>query len=186
MNYKARESLWVTLAHCLKIIDRSLIAYVQGLGKIDVTLARAENKYKKYFTKYPDVRFADNIKKWVKNRINKNDNIILAQLWVLGCYEVIRTIEQYLREHKNSNFNKSEILFRETKHFYERIRMPLAKLEPAKRSKGKDFNIAMPGYSTSASMVWKINNEEFIAREDLAYSFIDCLKILKEETKNRS
>jgi hypothetical protein len=181
MNFQERKPLWINLAHSLKMIDITLVRYVQGLGKLDGKLAIDEERFKKYFTENPDVQKVDNVQEWAEMRTNKSDQIILSQLWVLGCYEAIRTIDQFLRETKVDNFLNSSEMFKNAKHFYERVRIPLAKLEPSKVSKGKDNNIAIPGYSESASMIWKINNEEYIAREDLANVFIESLKTLAEE-----
>jgi hypothetical protein len=183
LTYAVRKNDWVNFALSLKIIDNSLIAFVQGLGRLDESLGRSEDEIKTYFINNPNVQDAPLVKEWASMRMKRNDAVILAQLWVLGCYEATRTIDQFLNSQKPILYLKSAESFKKTKHFHERIRVPLAKLEPAKRWKETDYKIAIPGFSESASMIWKISKDESIARDDLANSFIGSLAILFEETK---
>lgn len=63
-----------------------------------------------------------------------------AFFWALGSYEIVRTLDQRCRiAHRDSKLSNH---FTTLKHQLERIRMPLAKLEPAKRYKSTDYEFS--------------------------------------------
>ena len=63
----------------------------------------------------------------------------LSYLWVLGVYEIVRSIDEQIKKQgiiKDDNVKK-EIF--DTKISFERIRIPLAKYQPARRYKDTDW-----------------------------------------------
>lgn len=56
---------------------------------------------------------------------------IKAHLWLLGAYELVRVLSQRLRERPELASDESIEKVNEAKRAFERVRIPLAKLEPA-------------------------------------------------------
>ena len=65
---------------------------------------------------------------------------IKAHLWVLGAYELVRMISQRVREDQSLTTDAAIEIIHNTKKEFERVRIPLAKLEAGKRNKKSDFN----------------------------------------------
>lgn len=130
------------------------------------------------------------------------DHVIASQLWVLGAYELIRIVveklkekekfdkaihEKSLKEIKKRNkrqgqkkiesnvFNQDPLLLRAKVLLrdFERLRMPMAKLQPAKEFKA-DNPIARPGLS-GGGVGWTTGAEMFVTRTELADKMIMVL-----------
>ncbi|WP_461641109.1 hypothetical protein [Labilibaculum euxinus] len=127
-----------------------------------------------------------------KNLINSplgNDLIVYdivnikSYLWVLGVYEFFRMADQKIRENPEiANSNASEIINNVKKEF-ARIRVPLAKLEPAHKYKNVDYSVPRLGASDE-QLGWQINDNEIIYYRylsDLALSALNQLRISNYE-----
>lgn len=92
---------------------------------------------------------------------------IKAHLWVLGAYELVRMISQRLRE--NEEFAQPESIEKviETKNLFERIRIPMAKMEASKRHAKTDFEIAYAGIGPKG-LGWKVAPNMVIYQEELS------------------
>lgn len=89
---------------------------------------------------------------------------VYSALWVLGAYELVRVIEKRLNP---NNQNPPFPAARELKRHFERVRMPLAKQEKAKRaSEPGDSGVALPQLS-GRGCEWLLG-EETISRRELA------------------
>ena len=79
-----------------------------------------------------------------------------AFFWALGAYEIIRTLDQRCRsKHAGTAL---EAHFRDTKHFLERVRVPLAKLEPSRRHGVSDFSYARAVLARGKGYAWGVSN----------------------------
>lgn len=92
---------------------------------------------------------------------------IKAHLWVLGAYELVRMISQRLRENEALARPESIAKVVETKKLFERVRIPMAKLEPSKRHKETDFEVAYAGVGAKG-LGWKVSPDTIIYQEELS------------------
>ena len=62
------------------------------------------------------------------------------------------------------------------KYEFERIRIPLAKMEPARRHADTDSKIAYPALNSNFGISWRVSEEKYVVRRELS----DNLLILIE------
>ena len=163
---RPRYNRWKRASLALLQIEPFLTQTLQQLGKIDASL------YAK------DIRFRE-----IRTRNDAGpgewDDLVesttLAYLWVLGTYEIIRTLDQRFRElglHARGNFLGSSTV----KHSFERVRIPLAKLEPAKRYKSTDTGFAYPTLNASHGLGWKVSEDVVISRGELSTQLLEFIE----------
>lgn len=168
---------WSSLAHVLSKINVLLTPYVQGLGRIHKNLTDKEIVFVNYMANNPMLT-VDNCKEFGQVQLERSDNTILAQLWVMGCYEVIRALEQHFREDSALNSTPAATVLFKAKKLFEKVRIPLAKFEKPNSSKEDDFSVALPGYTPSEGTTWLISNGKAIGRKYLAQTFISALQAI--------
>jgi hypothetical protein len=96
-----------------------------------------------------------------------NDILTYSYLWVLGAYEIVRTLAQ---ETKSPPIVAA-------KESFERIRVPLAKLEASRKHRHIDFNFPLPTIAPTVSGIgWSINQGQVILRSSLSYEMLSALK----------
>jgi hypothetical protein len=82
------------------------------------------------------------------------------------------------RCHKDLLFDENtRTAVKGVKRQFERVRMPLAKMEVAKRTPG-DFAIAFPSFSYSHGISWHVNDSTQISRQELSDAVLDLLEDL--------
>lgn len=153
-----RLQRWVRASHALASIEPFMVLTVQGLGKIDAELFHRDQQYREF-------KIENNTT--VEEGIDLTGPIILSYLWVLGAYEVIRTVNQRFKaigELSAPNYIRSQ----ELKKLFERIRIPLAKLEPSNRHKKTDSSIAYPALTPAHGIAWQISENHIISRGELS------------------
>lgn len=106
---------------------------------------------------------------------------IQAHLWLLGAYEFVRMLNQRLRDRPEYASDESIAKVIETKKLFERVRMPLAKLEAAKRFSETDYEIAYAGIG-ERGLGWKVADAVVIYQEDLSNALFDMLCHLRPRT----
>ena len=112
-----------------------MVEVVQGLRRLDTALTEADKIFLSDFEKN---------KTSLEESLKLSERITLSYLWVLGAYELVRTICQRIKE-KGMVFPKDLANdFISIKVEFERLRIPLAKMEPARRHKDTDSHIAHP------------------------------------------
>lgn len=102
---------------------------------------------------------------------------ILAHLWVLGAYEHVRMLSQRIRQEPTLVHDSSAIVVKETKRLFERIRIPLAKREAA-RKHPSDLPVALPGIG-DRGLAWRVADDVIITQEELADAFLHMLGSIK-------
>jgi len=103
---------------------------------------------------------------------------IYAHLWVLGIYEHVRMLSQRLEEDRSLATDDAIAVVLETKKLLERVRIPLAKLEPARRHKETDYWVALPGVG-ERGLGWKINDDLIVYQEELSDAVLQMLSALR-------
>jgi len=98
----------------------------------------------------------------------------LSRLWVLGAYELVRTVEEYLRANRGNSTHPAHTAAFALKQQFERLRIPLAKHQPARRHPG-DWPIAYPEYGPRGAVGWRVHQHVFIERRELADALLNFL-----------
>ena len=159
---------WVSAAHAVARIDKWLLVPVQGIGRLDAKLVLTES------------RIIDD-RNWSNETetFEFNDAFTLSWLWVLGCYEIVRTAYQRCRSDQGlvDAVVKEEI--NRVKRLFERIRMPLAKLEPANRHRATDWRVAFPGVDRKHGIAWRLGELTWINRRELSDAMLGLLESMK-------
>lgn len=159
-----RNKRWVVSSHRLAVYDPFIVVTIQGLGKLDAKLIVEDENIVKH--KKPSSPFGD-----------VSDHITLSYLWVLGAYEVIRALDQRAREDKNflPQFKKE---VQELKFEFERIRIPLAKFESAKRFSETDRHIAYPGFHQELGTSWQVAENTWVNRRTLSDKMLSLFEVI--------
>ena len=95
-----------------------------------------------------------------KESISDADHLLLqrtvgdAFFWVLGAYEMVRTLDQRCKA-KHAGTTRAAH-FNDVKLQVERVRMPLAKLEPARRHRSFDRSFASAVLSRGKGYCWRV------------------------------
>jgi hypothetical protein len=177
-KYHTLWEQWTTSALTLNNVGplQFLIPITQGLGKIDAELREWE---------------AENLKEQSTRQngslelkmLEFNDKLIQSHLWVLGIYEVIRTLSQKTKNNPQVFGDAINQKIAKTKHDLEIIRIPLAKLEPRRL---KDCTaLALPVVFPDLGFGWRINSEApgpeiAISRQELADEVLDLLTSMRD------
>jgi len=128
----------------------------QGLGRLDIDLIWADANAMRLAGSADPIEAAT----WM----DMGPRLTLGRLWVLGAYEIIRTLDQRLH-YKCTSVSQA-------KERFERVRIPLAKLEPARKYKDEDFGVATPIQHNTDGVGWLVNRTHFITRRSLADSVL--------------
>jgi len=91
-----------------------------------------------------------------------------SMLWLLGAYEIVRVMDERINPPPQTNC----IEIKELKRLFERVRIPLAKLQHPRRQKVNFVEHGDSGYATSERSPnresgWQMGGQ-FIARRELA------------------
>lgn len=102
--------------------------------------------------------------------------LTFSYLWVLGAYELVRVLHQ--RQRDNIPFFRERLPdARPLKKRFERLRIPLAKLEPARKHKATDFSVAFPVMDTERpSIGWVVAPGVRITRRELSDELLAFLE----------
>lgn len=110
----------------------------------------------------------------------------LSRFWVLGAYELVRTIERQLRPAPGEQSSDIHVAAVELKRRFERLRIPLAKYEPARRHP-EDWPVAYPDLNKATALVgWWVAPEQFVSRRELADALLDFLESLVAHHRRKS
>lgn len=158
----SRHHRWVSASHGLTRYETFMVSTVQGLGRLDEFLAARDSRYVAG-EGYLSERFGI---------LDFSDHITLSYLWVLGAYEIVRVMHQRERDSRSSLSTSINELLRQ----FARLRVPLAKFEPAERHKKTDFRIAYPVLNSDYGVAWQVSENTFISRRELSDQFLQLLE----------
>jgi hypothetical protein len=173
----SRIKKWVDLSYSVQKIDQWFIPTIQGLGRLDVELICLDRKYSS--TTDEDERRA------AFTGEDLNTRFTLSYLWVLGSYEWIRTLDKrcclnprVLNKELNGKIHEMRLRI-------ERLRIPLAKMEPARRHAGTDAAIAYPSLHRNLGISWRVSAAEYICRREISDDIIAILEEIQAFTGSR-
>ena len=164
-----RYSEWIDASIGAGAIEPFMIPLVQGLGRVDCELIRDDRR----FTQLPEAERSS-----VHESTLLTDRFTLSYLWVLGAYELIRTLDQRRRTNPGVISEPFSTRITGLKHSMERLRIPLAKMEPSRRYPS-DSPIAYPALSRDFGIAWHVAANTFISRRELSDSLLSILTDMK-------
>lgn len=149
--------------------EQEMMWGIQQIGRIDVRLIQADEEWTKRFATdalSPDETTA------------VGEHITACQHWILGAYEFIRTLCDRLND-DDIEKTPEDVRQRaeEVKHKFARLRMPLAKMEPASKFSKEDWSSAKPGRLPGKGMSWKVNETTAISRIELSDALLEVLEL---------
>ena len=160
-----RYTKWVNISHGLAVFDVFMVITVQGLGKLDSKLLKEDQMLIQQGATSSPVG-------------DVSDHVTLSYLWVLGAYEIIRSLDQRARV-DTGFFPQSREHLQKLKWQFERLRIPLAKFEPARKHSDTDSHIAYPAINTALGVTWQVSENDWIARRDLSDSMLNFFESLR-------
>jgi hypothetical protein len=169
-----RNKRWVTASLGLGCIETFMIPTVQGLGLLDCELIPKDARFE---------QLSEEEQGTFEESVMLTERFILSSLWVMGAYELVRTLDE--RHWHDNIFAVGEVAecLKMLLRTMERLRVPLAKMEPARRHRGTDYPIPqqyiMPGYGVA----WRVSEDKLISRRWLSDGLLELLKLIRMDTK---
>ncbi len=157
-----RNKRWVTVSPAVQKFDDFMVFTLQGIGRLDARLVVEDEHC--LTTGKPSNPFGD-----------LSDHITQSYLWVLGAYEIIRSLDQRAREDETFHPEHKEKLQR-LKHLFERIRVPLAKFEAARKHRDTDYYIAYPFLNPETGISWQVAENTWVDRRVLSDAMLELLE----------
>lgn len=172
-----RYAQWVSVSHGVDALDPGLAVFIQGLGKIDAKLVHDDAAFREM---PPDIRGT------FEESLRLTDRFTLSQLWVLGAYEATRTIDERVR--KTPKFLTKRLGQRvlTTKRAIARVRIPLAKFEPAGAHRRTDFSVARPAMHRELGISWKVAKHIIVPRRHLSDKLMALLGAIQQLQDRRA
>jgi hypothetical protein len=165
---KERFTRWCKASALTVPFEKFMEIVVQGLGKVDCQLIHDHRRYS-------NLSQAEKISVQEVNKLN--DNYTLSYLWVLGAYEIVRTMSQRVRNDPRLLASAPTGELQSLKRLFERLRIPLAKMEPSKKHP-RDAPIAYPAFHADLGISWRLGQNLFISRRELADALLKFLESL--------
>ena len=163
----ARMKRWVDASYATVRFEPDMVSVVQGLGRLDLSLIEDDQNFLADFEKN---------KESLDQSVKLTERFTLSYLWVLGSYELVRTICQRLQQKDLDVLPEVADSFQQLKKEFNRLRVPLAKMEAASAQKNTDSHIAYPAIHPGKGIAWRVSEGVFITRRDLADRLLETLE----------
>jgi hypothetical protein len=171
MSHEARSIAdWVSVSKGLERFEPLMLVAVQGLGRLDEKLA-AQDKAFLALSEAERVLFQ------TSSPTDLMERITLSYLWVLGIYEIVRALDHKCRTDVALVAPTQAAEVTRTKIRIERVRIPLAKFEQARRF-AMDSAVAYPVLHKDYGVAWLVSRNTLVSREELAQVFLRMLEVL--------
>ena len=114
-----------------------------------------------------------------------HDALGKAYFWVLGAYEIVRTLDaRYRQQHRLTNSEST--LFSAIKVELERLRIPIAKLEPARKFAATDYAYPRPRLNEVNGIGWSTSDNTMIQFQELSHLVLGSFGWLAAEQAQES
>jgi hypothetical protein len=165
-----RLQRWVDASSAAGAIEPLMTALVQGLGRFDCRLIEEDARFsalnqEQSSSSHESTRLAD--------------RLTLSYFWMLAAYELVRTLDQRWRTGATTLPDESGNRVTTLKRRMERLRIPLVKMETARRFPVDD-TIAYPTIIRDFGLAWHVAQDTYISRRELSDQLLDFLADLKK------
>jgi hypothetical protein len=148
---EGRNERWLKVSIGLGRFEQHMWPLVLQLGRLDTRLIQADGTG-------PERFFQANLS--YEDSTTLHEHITLSYLWVLGVYEFIRTLcDRVSAEDLEKTPADVRTILLATKDRFARVRMPLAKMEPASKYSSEDSPIAYPCKVAGICEIWHSETE---------------------------
>lgn len=171
----SRIERWVNASFATAQFEPFMVMTVQGLGRLDISLLGDDEFFLTDF---------ENNRNSLDETLRLNERFTLSYLWVLGGYELVRCICQRIKESPVCIRDEVADSFSGLKREFNRLRIPLAKMEPSSARKNTDCHIAYPALCPSNGIAWQVARDVFITRRDLADKLLAALELARSKDPN--
>lgn len=176
-KYEERLERWLKVSIGLMRFDPFLMSLVQSLGQMDADLCEKDVELKEKYRKGGN---SEEDYEYIQGHLTH------SYLWILGAYEVVRTLTQSIKENKSDDPLEVFKRFQTTKNRFARLRIPLAKLEASKFHSKTDYQIAYPGFAYNIGIAWKVSDDVVISRQELSDLFLETLEFTRIQKLKRT
>lgn len=170
-----RLQRWVDASSAAGAIEPFMIPLVQGLGRFDCHLINEDARSSVLNQEQSSS---------LQERTRLADRLTLSYFWVLAAYELVRTLDQRWRTGATTLPDESGNRVAVLKRRMERLRIPLAKMETARRFP-VDNTIAYPTISRDFGLAWHVAQDTYISRRELSDQLLDFLADLKKRQQTQ-
>jgi len=170
-----RYQRWTDASTAASAVEAFMIPLVQGLGRFDCHLIQE------------DARFAalnQEQSSSMRERTLLTDRVTLSYFWVLAAYELVRTLDQRWRIGAITLPDEFGSRVTALKRRMERLRIPLVKLETARRFP-TDSTFAYPTITRDFGVAWHIAQDMYVTRRELADELLNFLADLKKRQTSK-
>jgi hypothetical protein len=169
LNAEERAERWLKVSIGLGRFEQSMWPLVLQLGRLDVRLIHADEAWID--------RLLDGKQLSEEDSTSLHEHITLSFLWVLGAYEFIRTLcDRVKTDDPEKTPEEVRDVLLQAKRRFARVRIPLAKMEPASEFAGEDGSIAYPGLKRGVGVAWQLNPSTVITRRELSDALVEALE----------
>lgn len=175
-----RHKEWLSNTGGISQIDMILLNDALGLGDLDSELVR----------EFPELKINSNLE---EDQIRVFRHITISRLWVLGAYELIRTINEITSRKKNEINPEVIRKIKDNLRLFGKIRVPLVKLEKEGQH-GQLFSgvASKRELDEFKGLGWRIVSKgkknlevETFYRKDLGDSLLDLFKTLNKNIRTK-
>lgn len=167
-NAEARNERWLKVSIGLGRFEKSMWPLVLQLGRLDTRLIQADEVW-------PDRFFGPRLSYEDSNALH--EHITLSYLWVLGAYEFTRTLcDRVSLDDPAKTPPGVRYILLEVKNRFNRVRVPLAKMEAASKHAHDDSPIAYSGMKRGMGVAWILNSSTDVTRRELSDSLLEALE----------
>lgn len=168
-----RLERWVFASHGLGGIEPFMTLTLQGLGRLDCQLIPEDARF---------LSLTPESQATIDESARLTDRFTLSYLWVLGAYEIVRSLDQRCRADTAPLGGELNRRVNGFKHKIERLRIPLAKFEPARRS-ATDSPIAYPAISRELGVAWQLAPDTFVSRRELSDELLSLVEDIRSNVQ---
>lgn len=165
-----RYQRWIDASSVSGAVEPFMVPLVQGLGRFDCHLIHEETRFAGLNTEQTSS---------ARERTLLSDRVTLSYFWVLAAYELVRTLDQRWRIGATTLPDEFGSRVTTLKRRMERLRIPLVKLETARRFP-TDSPLGYPTISRDFGVAWHIAQDTYITRRELADQLLNFLADLKK------
>jgi hypothetical protein len=164
----ARNERWLKVSIGLGRFEQTMWPLVLQLGRLDARLIQADEVWPERFFG-PKLSYEDSS--------SLHEHITLSYLWVLGAYEFIRTLcDRVSLDDPDKTSPEVRDILLEVKNRFNRVRVPLAKMEAASKHAHEDSPIAYPGMKRGMGVAWILNSSTGVTRRELSDALLGALE----------
>ena len=152
-----------------------MIPLIQGLGRFDCHLIHEEARF---------AALNQEQSSSARERTLLTDRVTLSYFWVLAAYELVRTLDQRWRTGATTLPDEFGSRITALKRRMERLRIPLVKLETARRFP-TDSAFAYPTITRDFGVAWHIAQDTYVTRRELSDQLLNFLADLEKRQRSK-